>query len=185
MPKKQFDKYDNFVEKVEDIIQWVYNHTINLYLDKKERKCKIRIDKYDTWNMDNTLALIIVPMLKQLKETQHGYHLVDNEDIPDELKTDEDYDEFKWNYVLDEMIFAFESSNEDWENQFYSGTMDKISVPVDKKGNEIPEDEAILFEWRDGPNHTFKVDYEGRNKYIARIKNGHRLFGKYYMSLWD
>jgi hypothetical protein len=29
-----------------------------------ERKIDVRIDKYDTWNMDSTLAYIILPMLK-------------------------------------------------------------------------------------------------------------------------
>ena len=29
---------------------------------KKDRKIAIRIDKYDTWGMDHTLALIILPM---------------------------------------------------------------------------------------------------------------------------
>ena len=29
----------------------------------------VKIDRYDTWSMDSTLADIILPMLKQLKET--------------------------------------------------------------------------------------------------------------------
>lgn len=36
------------------------------------RRIDIQIDKYDTWNMYHTLALIIYPMLIQLKETKHG-----------------------------------------------------------------------------------------------------------------
>jgi len=28
-------------------------------------------------------------------------------------------------------------------------------------------------------------DFEGHNKYEERIKNGLRLFGKYYRGLWD
>ena len=34
----------------------------------KERIVNVTIEEQDTWNMDETLALIIVPMLKQLKE---------------------------------------------------------------------------------------------------------------------
>ena len=37
--------------------------------------------------MDHTLAMIIVPMLKQLKETKHGAPFVDDEDVPEELKS--------------------------------------------------------------------------------------------------
>ena len=54
--------------------------------DKKNRKIKIRIDKYDTWNMDHTLALIILPMLKQLKQRNHGFSYVDDEDVPKNLR---------------------------------------------------------------------------------------------------
>lgn len=53
----------------------------------------IKIDKYDTWGMDTTLAMIVVPMLKQLKATKHG--------VPYDLTEEE------WNVILDEMIWAF------------------------------------------------------------------------------
>ena len=78
-----------FLERLEDTLQWIYNHSINLYLDRKERKQKItvRIDKYDTWSMDHTLAPIILPMLKQLKETKHGSPWTNDEDVPEELRS--------------------------------------------------------------------------------------------------
>ena len=44
---------------------------------KRKRKIKVKIDNYDTWSMDHTLAYIIVPMLKQLHETKHGAPFVD------------------------------------------------------------------------------------------------------------
>jgi len=37
----------------------------------------------------------------------------------------------------------------------------------------------------DGPNNTYKCDYEGMKVVQQRIDNGFRLFGKYYQSLWD
>ena len=49
---------------VNDLCHWFY--------DKQEQKVKVRIDKYDTWSMDHTLAHIILPMLKQLRDTKHG-----------------------------------------------------------------------------------------------------------------
>ena len=39
----------------------------------------VKIDEYDTWNMDGTLADIILPMLKQIKESKHGSPNVDGE----------------------------------------------------------------------------------------------------------
>ena len=186
-------KFETFLEKLEDFIQDFYNLTINKIISNRKRKIKVRIDKYDTWNMDGTLAHIIVPMLKQLKETKHGAPSVDDEDVPEELRStsatplteeqknsgysDENY--FKrWDYVLDEMIFAFEAKLVDWEDQFYSGVHDHRTVKVEINGK-------TYYEWQKGPNDTFKVDREGLNKYHARMKNGFRLFGKYYEGLWD
>jgi hypothetical protein len=82
---------------------------------------EIIIHSWDTWNMDYTLGKIILPMLKQLKATKHGSPNVDNEDVPINLRAteedvlkykkigDTDKDFFKrWDWVLDEMIYAFD-----------------------------------------------------------------------------
>lgn len=86
-----------------------------------KQKIKIHIDKWDTWSMDHTLAPIILPMLIQLKETKHGAPNVDWEDVPKHLRPTttetEKYnkdgvpDTFffdRWNWILDEMIYAFD-----------------------------------------------------------------------------
>ena len=87
---------------------------------------------------------------------------------------------------MEEMIFAYESKLDDaWKEAFQSGSFDKISVPIDYQGNEISKLEAKLFRWEDGPNHTYKCDYEGMRAVEARIQNGFRLFGRYYQNLWD
>ena len=55
--------------------------------------------------MDDTLAVIILPMLKQLKETKHSY--------PQELSEEE------WDDILDEMIWAFEQKcKDDWISEY-------------------------------------------------------------------
>lgn len=83
----------------------------------QDRIESIHIDQYDTWSMDCTLALIIAPMLKQLKENTHGAPFVDNEDVPEELRSESDTlglgdTHFqKWDWVLDEMIWAFSNYN--------------------------------------------------------------------------
>lgn len=110
------NKFERFLEKVESFLLAVYNATINKILDKlPEQKIKIRIDDYDIWSMDDTLAHIISPMLKKLKEHKHGSSYVDNDDVPPDLRhpvtDDPDHDsliEKRWAYVLDEMIWAFE-----------------------------------------------------------------------------
>lgn len=149
----------------------------------------IKIDPWDTWSMDFTLAHIILPMLKQLKATQHGAGYTDDADVPDELKStsappkeneyDTDDNHFKrWEWVLDEMIFAFECTIDDsWQDEFHSGEIDFKFVKC--------EDNPEFSTMEDGPNHTFKCDYEGMKKVEDRISNGYRLFGKYYRNLWD
>jgi hypothetical protein len=85
---------------------------------KRKRKVKIHIDNYDVWNMDSTLALIILPMLKKLKENKQGFHLIDNADVPEELRdADNSWCEKKYNWFLDELVWAFELYNKDkmWE----------------------------------------------------------------------
>jgi hypothetical protein len=167
-------RYENFLEKTEDTLQWIYNHTINLYLDRKERRVNIRIDNYDTWSMDDTLALIVLPMLKQLKETKHGAPYTDPDDCPKDLRPKEQ-DEYgiddthfkRWDYVLDEMIWAFEQKcRNDWESDYYK--------MEEGAGDGFPGGYKLVWE-----------DPEGRKAHQERMSNGFRLFGKYYENLWD
>ena len=76
-------------EQAEDLMQTIYNCTINLFLDRRVQKIKVRIDKWDTWSMDHTLAHIVLPMLVQLKETKHGAPYVDPDDCPKDLRPKE------------------------------------------------------------------------------------------------
>jgi hypothetical protein len=157
----------------------------------------VKIDRWDTWSMDQSLGKIVLPMLRQLKSTSHGAPLVQDADVPEELKsssappkekehsTDANY--FKrWNWVLSEMIFAFESKlDTSWQDAFTSGEIDMIFVPIDHDGNEVPKKDAKHFQWVDGPNNTYECDYEGMKVVEDRIQNGFRLFGRYYQNLWD
>ena len=51
--------------------------------DFLDRKVEIRIDDYDTFAVDHTLSLIIVPISRQLKEARHGSPGIEEADIPD------------------------------------------------------------------------------------------------------
>ena len=170
-------KFEHFLEKLEDGLQWLYNSTINRIIDNRRgQKIKVRIDKWDTWSMDDTLSHIIVPMLKQLNDTKHGSPFVDDEDVPEELRStsappkkdeyDLDDNHFKrWDWVLDEMIWAFEQKKRDrWEEDYY----------------KYEEDPSGMFGLR-----LVWSDDEGRKAHQARMTNGFKLFGKYYENLWD
>ena len=154
------------------------------------RVVKIKIDYWDHWNANDTMAIVILPVLKSLKEHNNSYGWVDDEDGPEHLKLAFAVDDGKENggwdsnnhlryeYILDEMIWAFEQlhPNNDWEEQYWSGESDLQTKEVEGKEE---------FEIIDGPNHTRKWDKEGHDKHYARIQNGLRLFGKYYMTLWS
>jgi hypothetical protein len=162
--EKDYKKIDFVVENVTDYLQDLVNKYINEpWLDKNTRKIKVKLHHYDTWNADNTLAIIIHPLLVKLKSDKQGIPLIDDEDVPENIRStnatpkEDPYDidehsEARWNYVLDEMIWAFEQCAKD-----DTGDTEYLM------DSENPE--------------RMKAHY-------ARISNGHRLFGKYYFSLW-
>ena len=160
--------------------------SIGPFRKKKERKIKIHIDKWDTWSMDHTLAMIALPMLEQLKETNHGSATVDLEDVPEELRytTYNDWDSQKrfdfyneddkecmlherWNWVMDEMIFAMRAIAKDNDSQFFDYSA------VNEKDSFEDQIKAI------------KCDYDALNAHHDRVQNGCKLFGKYFQNLWD
>lgn len=173
-------------DNCDKIADWLSEHTPMdkwltwVYENLCKRKVKIRIDKYDTWNMDHTLALIILPMLKQLKEYKHGSPLVEDEDVPSRLRYgdpngDDNWVHYKWEYVLDEMIWAFEQELDDeWEDRFVHG--EPRIVWEDIEGSEYKEMKQV--------NPDYWVDREGIKLHNDRMNNGFRLFGKYYRGLW-
>ena len=184
------ERWSDRLEPISRAIQWV--------LDRIHPPINyVKIDRWDTWSMDHTLSPIILPMLKQLKATQHGAGFVDDDDVPEELKStsapqkenewDTDANHFaRWEYVLDEMILAFEHKVDDsWQDAFREGEHDIVWIPVDAAGNEVAKGEHRYYQMKDGPNNTYKCDYEGMRVVEARIQNGFRLFGRYFQNLWD
>ena len=73
--------------------RFYHNWLFKMFGYSPKQRISVRIDPQDTWSMDMTLAPIILPMLIQLKDTQHGY--------PPECTEQE------WDDILDEMIWAF------------------------------------------------------------------------------
>lgn len=150
-----------------------------LGLEEGDQKVKVKIDHYDIWNVDKTLSYIIVPLLKDFRENLCGIPRIDFDDAPAYLQPDEDekkllqehgevsdYCEKRWKYILDEMIYAFESDLINDEDAYWieepsfsveDGTVKKVSGEFDKEG----------YQWHQ-----------------ERVQNGRRLFAKYYNALW-
>ena len=164
-------------------VKWLKNSLEWIHSKRPGRTVKVKIHHYDTWNMDTTLAVIILPMLKQLKETKHGYGYVKDEDVPEHLKSinaeplteeqkrwgyTDNNAEARFEWIFDEMIWAFTQLTDDnSEDEFWDhgdrNDDDEIEVAISK----------------------IKCDHEGLKKHEARISNGLRLFGVYYQNLWD
>lgn len=143
--------FEHILEKLEDGIQCVYDKINQLYFFNKEQKRKVVIDDYDIWGMDYTLAHIVLPMLERLKDAKAGAPFVDDSDVPDNIKSTSakpkenewDTDEFhfqRWDYVLNEMIYAFELKLDDeWE--YSSGISDDDRL----KMHERQQNGFVLF----------------------------------------
>lgn len=132
------------------------NYICKKIYDFNQQKVRIRIDKYDTWSMDGTLALIMLPMLKQLRDTKHGspcdmlgfqqtsnsaQHCFDFYAEGDDLADQAGHQQ--WVDIIDQMIWSFE---------------------------QIVDD-----------NYYINFD----RQYHQKIQTGLELFGRYYLNLWD
>lgn len=158
-----------------------------------DRKVNVKIESYDVWSMDYTLALVVTPMLKRLKEDKYGAPNVDELDCPEDLRSsnDPDFEEKKqrgeedmfffkrWDWILDEMIWAFEqlSEHEDWEGQFWTKQPENYEDMTELEKMEYVEFNDMIGE--------LMFDSEGYSQHTERMENGFRLFGKYYLSLWS
>ena len=144
-----------------------------------KQKISVRIDKHDTWSMDHTLAPIILPMLVQLKETKHSAPMVDMKDVPKELRaTKKQLDAYgkgggtdpkhfeRWDWILDEMIWAFDQKNkDDWEDEYYGPFIEDPNKRL-----------SGHFEW---------IDHKGLDTHQERMNKAFELFGKHFENLWD
>lgn len=121
------EKLSTFMNKtwISDIFDWIDSY-------RSHRKMVIRIDDYDAYNADQTFARIAVPLLNRVKQDKQGSPYVDDEDVPIELRTSsakpltkqekemgvvDEHHHKRWEYVLNEMIYAFEQySNDSFED---------------------------------------------------------------------
>ena len=163
---------------------------------RKNRKIEVRIDKYDVWGLDHTLALIIHPALVMLKEQKHGDPQVDDEDVPEELRstaaepTENEWDTDdnwmkRWDWVLDEMIWTFEQCTyDDRGDSQFSHNSDQLDINFDVVINSKLKSLKINRQ-KDPSKPAYYVDEEGKKAHYNRIAAGLKLFGKYYFALWD
>lgn len=150
------------------IAEWLddtwFSRLCNWIYDKRKRTIRVKLHYYDHWDAEDTIAHIAVPLLRQLRIRQQGAPFTDDEDAPEHLRStapnckkpgEEGYSEHSDENFHDRWFWIF----------------DEIIWALDAVIHE-PED---ICSWA-------RDDF---NAYYARRQNGLRLFGKYFMSLWD
>lgn len=104
--------YDNVVKAFINGVDWLVKPINNI-----PRKIKIKYHDYDTWNLDDTLARIILPGLIQLRDTNHGFATIRNQDLetiglrlPENIEPET---QEAWLWVQNRMIDSFTKILED------------------------------------------------------------------------
>lgn len=131
---------------------------------KRKRAIKVKVHDYDVFSLDTTLAHIILPCLIKLKTKTQGSPFVDDSDLPEYMLSQDIH--AKWNWVLDEMIWAFGNHTHDSDSQFFN------------------HDDIVLGMSLNEQLKAIKIDKDALIAHNNRKSNGFRLFGKYYQALW-
>lgn len=173
---------------------------LSKYYKNTDRRIEIKIENHDTWSLDHTLALIILPALIQLKATKQGvpaefadsggdgtskqlcfdfYSETSNDAFDENVK--------KWDEILDKMIWAFEQiATDEYDSLYHHGRAD---YDFEKTGqtffNPITGKQETTYKLVDKNPNEHWYDYVGHRLHEERIQEGLNLFGKYYRNLWD
>lgn len=144
-------------------LEWVNNICDRVY-KYRTREQVVIVDPYDHWNADHTLALVILPVLKQYRAHAQSFNLIDNADAPPWLRdphgwTNEDgwhaNAEPRYTWALDYMIWSFE---------------------------QVVDQDSDAWIWEDYAPESHRKAHAVFNQHIDF---GLYLFGKYFRSLWD
>ena len=109
----------------------------------------------DWWDMSGYLIGIILPMLKELREYQHGYPGIGNADTPE-----------KWDAILDQMILGFGAGKRVSDDEYFMETNDDILT-------RKPTSDEIRG-WGDKSRKDQEI-----------FDRGVELFTEWYWALWD
>lgn len=205
--EKKYDENYNSNQKMHDFGTWLAENkdgsdswitkVCNWIHQKKQRKVKIHIDNYDIWNLHNTASMVLLPMFKKLKLQKTGFGYIDDEDVPEWIRStsprawttisksdqecgySDNFASARYEWVLNEIIWALEQDqpDSDWEDKYW---ITKPEIDWEKK----PEDEGKLtkpIRW----SVPGELDWDGRQAHQKRMDNGFRLMGKYWATFWD
>lgn len=172
------------------IKRWKTNTKDDPHRKGSVKKCEVKVEYGDDWSADWTIAQIAAPLLVQLQQKKQGAPCVDDEDVPEELRStscapkenewDTDENHFKrWDYVLQEMIYAMQEIANDNENE-----PEMYKHIGDIEFGEIDETTG-LGEIKSLGMERIPEMVAPNRQYHERIQNGCRLFGLYFRNLWS
>jgi len=159
-----------------------------------DRVIEITIDEYDCYDLDVTLAMVILEGLKKFKaESRLGYpaQLYDETSFGDENgqlsfsgegfdisdKAQYEYMMNYWDSILDKMIWSFEQIiDPNSTDSFFKQKPKFNTYTVDDMLVHEPEIHEL--------GHT-SIDMAGLAAHNKRVNEGLLLFAKYFQSLWD
>lgn len=173
--------------------------SLGKYRKTRGRKITVEISPEDTWGLDFTLALVILPALIQLRQTKNGvpndFAEVGGEDWSSQESFDfykETYDESfnhqveEWDTVMDKMIWSFQQiAIENYDSKYHHGKHDVDWVPSGTMFNPVTGKNEACAEMVDKDPNGHWYDYEGHQEHERRIQEGIDLFAKYFRNLWD
>ena len=154
---KEYPESNRMVQFLKFIGLRKLSYKLEDYFEKK--RVSVRIDDFDSWRTDETLSYIIVPVLEQFRKNCWGSPFVDFEDGPEHLRP-ENIQEAKKNF------------EENWETDEYWHDRWKWALDEMIYAFKAFRDERMV-----------AGDFEEEQE--DRVKNGLRLFAKYYGSLWS
>jgi hypothetical protein len=120
----------------------------------------------DTWSTDYYLINVILPMLKILRETNHGY--------PGDLANGDE-----WDKLLDEMIIGFEAGKRVCDDNY----MDIVQPNWDKevsmhtKGNQL----IITGFEKDSSKKCMELELKDQEVFKEKMK----IFSERFFNLWN
>lgn len=146
-----FNRIKRFIKDIPYKIKWFIQRGKRGYSD-----C-------DIFDMSYWFIQVIVPMLKQLKETKHGYPC--------------DMTEKEWDNQLDKMIKCFIEMSEDgcsMKNEYEN----KLFENIEWNEEETEEHKELREEWLNREEEIW--NYREKMK-----KEAFDLFSKHFWNLWD
>jgi len=143
---------------------------IGCYPDSKSkarRTIRVKIDVWDTWSLNHTLALIIAPALRKFKKANNG--------VPGSLMDLSHHETMEWNSAAFKKAErkASDRADKEWDR-----ILDVMIWSFEEVAADNPS-EPIITKFKDKRQWRRRAD-----AYHKRLDEGFALFGKWYGALW-